>query len=233
MLFDPLALFGQALIASTCGWFFGARKGAFIYVGVIGLLTISLLLFVPGISRNAGMWVGLNLVFGIPFILGAGVLGLAGGVCLRGDKKFAAMLLISPFFLYWAATYALQLKQENEWSAVIEFVKVNPEVINLVGSNAKYFPDISGTKRGDSLPNRYEVSVNGARQIYVITDVSRDLNRTEFTIACITERSLGYRDPFKDACDQPRHAEKRASITPPKPPIYFQQPKQEKPERSD
>jgi len=90
---------------------------------------------------------------------------------------------------------------ENEWRLIIEFVKANADVIKEVGSIKGVGRESYVRKSGEVVPSRYIASVGGDRSVYAVIDVSRS-GDVAFSLACLTHRSLGQRDPFKDICAQ-------------------------------
>lgn len=91
---------------------------------------------------------------------------------------------------------------EDEWSQAINFVKGNSEVLREVGAIKGVGRVVSTRKSGETIPSRYELSVSGDKSAYAIVDVTRSSGMAKFSLACLTQLSLGRRDPFKDACKQ-------------------------------
>lgn len=90
---------------------------------------------------------------------------------------------------------------EKEWLLVIEFVERNTDVIREVGPIKGVGRESYIRKSGEIVPSRYIASVGGDRSVYAVIDVSRS-GEVAFSLACLTHRSLGQRDPFKDICKQ-------------------------------
>lgn len=88
----------------------------------------------------------------------------------------------------------------NEKQSAIEFVKNNAKISQEAGGKT----DISlvSTNMTDGVPVMYEISIRGEKTIYAIVEVSRTTKPATFILSCTTEISSGYREAYKDPCEQ-------------------------------
>ena len=91
---------------------------------------------------------------------------------------------------------------DRERVLVVEFVRNQRDVIDAVGTDYRAYTGSYTLDHNQLLPSRYEVTIKGNRLAYAIVDVSREVGRAEFHLACITHTPLGQREVFKDACEQ-------------------------------
>lgn len=97
--------------------------------------------------------------------------------------------------------YDNQTKKEEEQLA-LDYVTHNNQVIQLAGGSVKTFPSASTSYSNDRNRGRYDFSIIGPKKFYAIVDVNRSSGRPEFSLACVTTLSMGYREAGKDACSQ-------------------------------
>jgi|SoiMethySBSTD1v2_1073268.scaffolds.fasta_scaffold182295_2 hypothetical protein len=90
-----------------------------------------------------------------------------------------------------------------ERGLVVDFVRNQADVMRAVG--AGFGADVGSytLEHIQLLPSRYEVTVKGEGVAFAIVDVSRNAGKAEFTLACVTRKSLWEREVFTDPCKQP------------------------------
>lgn len=136
----------------------------------------------------------------ITLLVSAGVSGDRSRKRRVASGAFALMVLVS---VGAAGLYLLNQKtqkqdRKNEQFLAQEFVMKNPAVIQAVGETFEVYPAaVVG-----QVPIRYEFSVRSDATVYAIVDVARESGRPEFSLACITPVSIGYRDSSKHPCAQ-------------------------------
>ena len=129
--------------------------------------------------------------------------GVSGGHSRKrgiASASFALMVLVAVGVagLYWMNQKTQKQDLKNERFLAQEFVRKNPAVIQAVGEKFEVYPAVVVGQ----VPIRYEFSVRSDATVYAIVDVSRKSGRLEFSLACITPTSIGYRDSSKHPCAQ-------------------------------
>jgi hypothetical protein len=116
------------------------------------------------------------------------------------SASFALMALVAVgaagFYLMNHEKQKQDLKDEQFLAQ--EFVRKNPAVIQAVGEKFGVYPAVVVGQ----VPIRYEFSVRSDATVYAIVDVSRVSGHPEFSLACMTPVSIGYRDSSKHPCAQ-------------------------------
>ena len=90
---------------------------------------------------------------------------------------------------------------KKEELKAIEYVKKHKDIASVAGDNFKAkLSSKEFTSSGE--PRQYDIFFSGSTQAYAIVNVSRSDGKAHFSLACITHRYRGQRDPSKDACNQ-------------------------------
>jgi len=85
-----------------------------------------------------------------------------------------------------------------EEGLALEFVR-NHSIVTQKGGSGSSPSMVAITKTGDGVPVKYEI---GTRLGSAIVSVTQSSNGRELHLDCITNLSLGGRDPFRSPCEQ-------------------------------
>lgn len=138
----------------------------------------------------------------ITLLVCAGVSGSRSRKRRVASGAFALMVLVAvgAAGLYWMNQKKQKQNLKDEQFLAQEFVRKNPTVIQAVGETFEVYPAVVVGQ----VPVRYEFSVRSGATVYAIVDVFRVSGRPEFSLACMTPVSIGYRDSSKHPCAQSR-----------------------------
>jgi len=136
----------------------------------------------------------------ITLLVSAGVSGSRSRKRRVASGAFVLMVLVAvgAAGLYWMNQKKQKQNLKDEQFLAQEFVRKNPTVIQAVGEKFEVYPAVVVGQ----VPIRYEFSVRSDATVYAIVDVSRESGRPEFSLACMTPVSIGYRDSSKHPCAQ-------------------------------
>ncbi len=140
--------------------------------------------------------------FLLPFVVGAGVLGIASGTLLKTGRPMVAGLIFVPL-VYWL--WSADSKEEDKATILaggLEFASSEPRLAKLAGENARPPSLASYTQGSDGTIRRLEYFIRSSRPAYALVDVSQERGQSKYKLACITSLSMGQREAFKDACLQ-------------------------------
>ena len=84
-----------------------------------------------------------------------------------------------------------------------EFAKRQADIVREAGTVQSAYVMSYKQDSKSALPIRYTVLIGGtSKRVYAEIDVSRADTQSNFVLACVTQLSMGQRDPFKDICSQ-------------------------------
>lgn len=142
------------------------------------------------------------VVFGVSFLYA--LVNSAGKIAKDGDRSWCWPIIVVVFVI-WAMIGLIQGVRSqtafvNEKELVLEFVRTNSEVLQMVGGKPK--TDIVVYKRGRGRTISYEIGVEGNITLYAIVEVSGTTMAPTFKLMCMTPIRIGQRDSFKHPCEQ-------------------------------